>query len=334
LLESQKASPEKAQSAETEAFSCDSLACFPDITRPPEGNILLSCEAAYENSEPEKHQRENSQSPHPKNSLSTQLQSLESPRSKNSLSTQLQDLESPHLKNILPTQLQNLEPSQQNSTPAQLQNSVPTQLLNSLPKLLQNNESPQLENSMSSQLENNTSTTLQNSNTFFLQNSTSSEQLGDRLPNQHQNIPASPPQNHRSIRSKNSQSQLTQKNDTSPSEDRVETFLLKNSKTSPQNSELRQRKNSQSQSDDSDEFRDSLEDVNAEGETLDEDKNNKGVDFKPLDVEGESIDGKSRALKRSIHAAEDFVTKVSHRFSLEIILAIHRTLLKFQQIDR
>ncbi len=157
---------------------------------------------------------------------------------------------------------------------------------------------------MSSQLENNTSTKLQNSNTFFLLNSTSSEQLED--------IPASPPQNNRSIRSKNSQSQLTQKGDTSPSEDRIGSPLLKNSKTLPQNSELRQRKNSQSQSDDSDEFRDSLEDVNAEGETLEEDDNNKVVDLKPLDVEGESIDGKSRARKRSIHTAESFVTKVFH----------------------
>jgi hypothetical protein len=55
-----------------------------------------------------------------------------------------------------------------------------------------------------------------------------------------------------------------------------------------------------------------LEDVNAEGETLEEDNNNKVVDLKPLDVEGESIDRKSRAPKRSIHAAEDFVTKVFH----------------------
>jgi hypothetical protein len=173
-----------------------------------------------------------------------------------------------------------------------------------LPKLLQNNESSQLENSMSSQLENNTSTTLQNSNTFFLLNSMSSEQLED--------IPASPPRKNRSIGSQNSQSSLTQKNETSPSEDRVGPPLLKNSKTSPQNSQLRQPQSSQFQSDYSDEFRDSLEDVNAEGETSEEDNNNKGVDLKPLDVEGESIDGKSRALKRSIHAAEDFVTKVFH----------------------
>ncbi len=172
---------------------------------------------------------------------------------------------------------------------------------------------------MSSQLENNTSTQLKNSNTFFLLNNTSSEQLED--------IPASPPQNNRSIRLKNSQSQLTQKNETSPSEDRVGPPLLKNSKTPPQNSQLRQRKNSQSLSDYSDDFRDSLGDVNAESETSEEDKNNKVVDLKPLDVEGKSIDGKSRARKRNIHAAEDFVTKVfSHRCSLEIILAIHRTL--------
>jgi hypothetical protein len=288
-LESKNASPAKAQSTESGAFSCDSPACFPGVTRPREGIILFSGEAAYENGESGEHQRENSQTTHPKNSLSTQLQ----------------DLESPHLKNSLPTKLQNLKPSQQNSTPEQLQNNESSQLENSLPTYLQNNESSQLENSMSSQLENNTSTTLQNSNTFFLQNSTSSEQLED--------IPSSPPQNNRSIRSQSSQSQLTQKSDTSPSEDRVGPPLLKNSKTSPQNSELRQRKNSQSQSEYSDEFRDSLEDVNAEDdETLEEDNSNKVVDLKPLDVEGESIDGKSRALKRSVHAAEEFVTKVFH----------------------
>jgi hypothetical protein len=280
--ESQKASPVKAQSPEPGEFFCDSG--FP---APPERIILLSGEVAYENSEPREHQRENSQSPHPKNSLSTQLQNMESPHLQNSYPTQLQNLESPLLKNSLPTQLQTFELSQQNSKPEQLQN----------------NESSQLENSMSSQLENKTSTKLQNSNTFLLQNSTPSEQLED--------IPASPPQNNRSIRSQNSQSSLTQKNETSPSEDRNGPPLLENSKTSPQNSELRQPKNSQFQSDYSDEFRDSLEDANAEGESLEEDKNNKVVDLKPLDVEGESIDGKSRALKRSIHTAEDFVTKVS-----------------------
>ncbi len=95
--------------------------------------------------------------------------------------------------------------------------------------------------------------------------------------------------------SQNSQSQLNQ-----------------NGKTSPQNRKLRKRKNSQSKSDDSDDFRDSLEDVIAEGETSEEDNNNKVVDLKPLEIEEESIGRKSRALKRSIHAAEDFVTKVFH----------------------